>query len=164
MDADTDSAAALLQEGNGIVFDINGRTVFSGPTITSAERFTDLHEHTFSLGADANLGWRVLQNGTVLEFGMHEPRGLTQEMGFSVELGNLDTYTYELTPPEVTHLVIGAGGDPPDHRPARAVRKGAVAAPHPSGARAWSESVPRTGRRPCGDGAEPTRSGPVPPL
>jgi hypothetical protein len=82
-----------------------------GPTITSAERFTDLHEHTFALAAGAGMGWRVLQHGTALEFGVYEPRDLTQEMGFSVELGNVDTYTYELTPPEVTHLIIGAGGE-----------------------------------------------------
>ncbi|WP_304454447.1 hypothetical protein [Nocardiopsis sp. YSL2] len=34
VDADTDSAA-LLEEGNGIAFEVNGRTVFSGPTAWS---------------------------------------------------------------------------------------------------------------------------------
>ncbi|MFE7462425.1 Gp37-like protein [Nocardiopsis terrae] len=85
-----------------------------GPTITSAERFTDLHEHAFALAAGAGLGWRVLQHGTDLEFSVYEPRDLTDEMGFSVELGNVATYTYELTPPEVTHLIIGVGGQGKD--------------------------------------------------
>ncbi|WP_160051299.1 hypothetical protein [Nocardiopsis sp. FR26] len=85
-----------------------------GPHITSSERFTDLHEHAFALGAGANLGWRVIQDGTDLVFGVYQPQDLTDQMGFSVELGNVDTYTYELTPPEVTHLIIGAGGQGKD--------------------------------------------------
>ncbi|QVJ00320.1 hypothetical protein KGD82_16285 [Nocardiopsis eucommiae] len=85
-----------------------------GPTITSSERFTDLHEHAFALAAGAGLGWRVLQHGTDLLFGVYEPRDLTDDMGFSVELGNVATYTYELTPPEVTHYIIGAGGEGAD--------------------------------------------------
>ncbi|WP_456238153.1 Gp37-like protein [Nocardiopsis codii] len=85
-----------------------------GPTITSAERFTDLHDHTFTLAAGAHLGWRVVQHGTSLVFEVYEPRDLTGEMGFSVELGNVAGYTYELTPPEVTHLIIGAGGEGKD--------------------------------------------------
>ncbi|MFV2198468.1 siphovirus ReqiPepy6 Gp37-like family protein [Nocardiopsis sp. LOL_012] len=85
-----------------------------GLTITSAERFTDLHETAFSLAAGAGLGWRVLQHGADLSFGVYEPRDLTNQMGFSVELGNVASYTYQLTPPEVTHLIIGAGGEGAD--------------------------------------------------
>ncbi|WP_304454448.1 hypothetical protein [Nocardiopsis sp. YSL2] len=111
IDQQAGAAALTARRHPGLVIPISqGR----GPTITSAERFTDLHEHTFFLGAGANLGWRELQNGAVLEAGVYEPRDLTGEMGFSVELGNVDTYTYELTPPEVTHLIIGARGQGAD--------------------------------------------------
>lgn len=85
-----------------------------GPTVTSAERFADLHEHAWALAEGANLGWRVVQHDTDLVVEFWEPADLTDEIAFAVELGNVASYTYELTPPEVTHLIYGVGGEGTD--------------------------------------------------
>ncbi|MBB6172168.1 hypothetical protein HNR23_002228 [Nocardiopsis mwathae] len=85
-----------------------------GPRLASAERFTDLHEHLFAVANGAGVGWRILQHATELVFEYYEPRDLTSDVAFGVELGNVSSYTYELTPPEVTHLVYGCGGEGKD--------------------------------------------------
>ncbi|WP_344104898.1 siphovirus ReqiPepy6 Gp37-like family protein [Nocardiopsis rhodophaea] len=104
-------AALATRRHPGLVVPTSGKR---GPRVTSAERFTDLHEHLFSLAQGAGVGWRIVQHGADLVFEFYEPRDLTRDVGFGVELGNVAAYTYELTPPEVTHLVYGCGGEGKD--------------------------------------------------
>lgn len=82
-----------------------------GPTVESKTRFDSLLEALWGIGEIAGLGVRVVQQGTSLVLDVYEPADRSDEVRFSVGLGNLASYSYSLTPPEVTDIVVGVGGE-----------------------------------------------------
>lgn len=82
-----------------------------GPVIESKTRFDNLLDTLWGIGAVAGLGVRVVQQGTDLVVDVYEPVDRSDEVRFGMGLGNLAEYTYSLTPPEVTDIVVGVGGE-----------------------------------------------------
>lgn len=58
----------------------------------------------------ANLGFRVVQIGSGLQFQVYEPRDLSLSARFSFDLGNLIDASYSTTPPTMTRALVVAGG------------------------------------------------------
>src|SRR5690606_38378087 len=73
--------------------------------------FDSLLEALWGIGEIAGLGVRVVQQGTSLVLDVYEPADRSAQVRFSVGLGNLASYSYSLTPPEVTDIVVGVGGE-----------------------------------------------------
>lgn len=82
-----------------------------GPVIESQTRFDNLLDTLWGIGAVAGLGVRVVQQGTDLVVDIYEPVDRSDEVRFGMGLGNLASYSYSLTPPEVTDIVVGIGGE-----------------------------------------------------
>lgn len=82
-----------------------------GPVIESKTRFDNLLDVLWGIGSVAGLGVRVVQQGSDLVVDVYEPVDRSDEVRFGVGLGNLAEYTYSLTPPEVTDIVVGIGGE-----------------------------------------------------
>lgn len=82
-----------------------------GPVIESKTRFDNLLDVLWGIGSVAGLGVRVVQQGTDLLLDVYEPVDRSDEVRFGVELGTLASYSYSLTPPEVTDIVVGIGGE-----------------------------------------------------
>ena len=82
-----------------------------GPVIESKTRFDNLLDTLWGIGAVAGLGVRVVQQGTDLVVDIYEPVDRSDEVRFGMGLGNLASYSYSLTPPEVTDIVVGIGGE-----------------------------------------------------
>src|SRR5690606_12091202 len=82
-----------------------------GPVIESQTRFDNLLDILWGIGAVAGLGVRVVQQGTDLVVDIYEPVDRSTEVRFGMGLGNLASYSYSLTPPEVTDIVVGIGGE-----------------------------------------------------
>lgn len=58
-----------------------------------------------------DLGFRVVQVGTGLEFQTYLPRDLSQSVKFSEQLGNLGDYSFEASAPEATYVYVGGDGE-----------------------------------------------------
>ena len=84
-----------------------------GATVTSQARMDDLHEHCYALAEVGGVGWDILQTSSSgdLELVFYEPRDLTSTARFGADLGNVASYSYQLTPPEVTDVIVGVGGE-----------------------------------------------------
>lgn len=82
-----------------------------GSTVTTKTRFEDLRETIHGLAEAGGIGWDIIQSGSDLELVFYEPADLSETARFSVDLGNVTSYTYELTPPEVTDVIVGIGGE-----------------------------------------------------
>jgi hypothetical protein len=82
-----------------------------GPTIESKTRFDVLLEALWGIGEIAGLGFRVVQRGGSLVWEPYVPVDRSASVRFSTGLGTLGSYSYSLTPPEVTDIVVGVGGE-----------------------------------------------------
>lgn len=61
--------------------------------------------------AGGDLGFRVVQVGTAVQFQVYQPVDRTATAKFSTELGNLRTYDYRLTSPTANYIYGGGQGD-----------------------------------------------------
>lgn len=82
-----------------------------GASVEDDFRFTDLMEALDGLAVSGGVGYRVAQSGTDLEFQVYLPRDLSGTARYSLGLGNLNSYTFEIKPPEVTDVIVGVGGE-----------------------------------------------------
>lgn len=84
-----------------------------GATLTSQLRLDTLLDAGWGIAEAAGLGFRVVQDEetTDLHLRIYEPRDLSEDARFGVHLGNLAEYTYEASPPEVTDVIVAAGGE-----------------------------------------------------
>lgn len=81
-----------------------------GPAVAALVRFTVLLD-TLRAIAGVDLGFRVVQVGTTLEFQVYEPVDRSATARFSRQLGNLLGYSYGIGAPEVTTALVGGSGD-----------------------------------------------------
>lgn len=70
------------------------------------------------------LAFDVQQSGTDLVFSVWQPVDRSATVKFSIELGNLAAFTYNLAAPEATYIVCGGGGE----GAARTIQEGQSAA------------------------------------
>ncbi|WP_435112016.1 siphovirus ReqiPepy6 Gp37-like family protein [Nocardiopsis synnemataformans] len=82
-----------------------------GPVLESQTRFDVLLDALWGIGELGGLGFRVVQRGTSLVWEPYVPVDRSAEVRFSTGLGTLGSYSYSLTPPEVTDIVVGVGGE-----------------------------------------------------
>lgn len=81
-----------------------------GATVEDEFRFTPLLEATRGLATRGGVGYRIAQVGTDLQFQVYEPQDLSGKARYGLGLGNLNSYSYEVSPPEVTDVIVGVGG------------------------------------------------------
>ncbi|MCY9786825.1 siphovirus ReqiPepy6 Gp37-like family protein [Nocardiopsis sp. EMB25] len=82
-----------------------------GPTIESKTRFDVLLDALWGIGQTGGIGFRVVQQGASLVWEPYVPVDRSAQVRFSTGLGTLGSYSYSLTPPEVTDIVVGVGGE-----------------------------------------------------
>lgn len=84
-----------------------------GSTLTTQLRLDVLLEAAWGIAQAAGLGFHVVQDEetTDLHLRFYEPRDLSQDVRFGTHLGNLASYSYQATPPEVTDVIVAAGGE-----------------------------------------------------
>ncbi|WP_165498519.1 siphovirus ReqiPepy6 Gp37-like family protein [Streptomonospora litoralis] len=82
-----------------------------GSTVTTKLRMDALLETVHGLAESGGIGWDIIQSGSDLELVFYEPADLAAIARFAVDLGNVTSYSYELTPPEVTDVIVGIGGE-----------------------------------------------------
>lgn len=84
-----------------------------GHTLTTQLRLDTLLDAAWSIANTAGLGFHVVQDEetTDLHLKFYEPRDLSDQVRFGVHLGNLAGYSYKATPPEVTDVIVAAGGE-----------------------------------------------------
>lgn len=98
-----------------------------GSDVTAKLRMDDLHEAVHGLAETGGIGWDIIQRtGADLELVFYEPADLTDTARFSVDLGNVADYSYELTPPEVTDVIVAIGGQATDRVFYRFTRRDAL--------------------------------------
>lgn len=89
-----------------------GTDPVAGTTVSGKLRWTNLLEDIQKLAiSGGNIGFRCLQGSTGIEFQTYQPVDLTQEVKFSVPLGNLVGGKIKSTSPEATYIYVGGGGE-----------------------------------------------------
>lgn len=88
-----------------------GANYSQGATTSVAYRLRPLLERLTELGNAGGLGFRVVQVGTTLEFQVYTPTDRSGTAKFSRALGNLRTYSYGLTAPEMSTAIVGGSGE-----------------------------------------------------
>lgn len=84
----------------------------SGTTVTGRGRFQPLLQLLQELAlAGGDLGYRVVQSGTDLEFRVYTPTDKTATAIFSAGLGNLLAYTYSQEAPDANYIIAGGSGE-----------------------------------------------------
>ncbi|WP_097932533.1 MULTISPECIES: siphovirus ReqiPepy6 Gp37-like family protein [unclassified Streptomyces] len=82
-----------------------------GPSITrQLNQFDSLLAALTDIANTANLGFRVVQVGSGLQFQVYEPTDRSGTAKFAFDLGNLTDAAYTTTPPTCTRAVVVAGG------------------------------------------------------
>lgn len=82
-----------------------------GATITGNGRWdTDLLQFMQPLAVVGQVGFRVVQVGSVLQFQVYSPTDRTDSVKFAVGLKNLASYVYESTAPDGNYIYVGASG------------------------------------------------------
>lgn len=94
-----------------------------GSQLTRQFRFSDLHEALYGVAEAGGIGWDIIQTGEDLQLVFYQPADLTATARFGIGLGNVASYSYQLTPPQVTDMIIGIGGEGTDRRFYRHVRR-----------------------------------------
>ncbi|GAA4911221.1 siphovirus ReqiPepy6 Gp37-like family protein [Streptomonospora salina] len=94
-----------------------------GASVTAKVRFDVLLESLWGIAETAGLGFRVIQRGADLVWEVYETTDRAAEVRFSTGLGTLGSYTYKVTPPEVTDAVVGIGGEDTSRRFYRFTRR-----------------------------------------
>ena len=87
-----------------------------GRELTSQLRLDKLLEAGWAIAEAVGLGFHVVQDEetTDLHLRIYEPRDLADSVRFGAHLGNLASYSYEASPPEVTDVIVAAGGEGTD--------------------------------------------------
>lgn len=84
----------------------------AGATVTGRARFHNLLELCQRLAlAGGDLGFRVVQSGSGLEFRVYPPVDKTASVIFSPELGNLLEFTYAQEAARINYVIAGGGGE-----------------------------------------------------
>lgn len=84
----------------------------AGATVTGRARWQVLLTLLQELAlAGGDLGFRVRQSGSDLEFRPYEPEDKTGSVVFSLELGNLASYDYDADAPQANYWWVGGGGE-----------------------------------------------------
>lgn len=105
-----------VQAGPGALTDrqVPGLTLATdqarGANVEDQFRFAELLPSLQKLATSGGLGFRVRQTGTDRQFQVYEPADLSGTARYSLGLGNLNSYSYEITPPTVTDVIVGVGG------------------------------------------------------
>lgn len=82
-----------------------------GPSITGRGRFQALQELLATLAlAGGDLGFRVVQAGSSIEFQVYQPVNKTAAIVISPELGSLSEFEYREQGPEANFAVVGGSG------------------------------------------------------
>lgn len=102
--------------GPGARWSVPGLVVGADPVVgtpvTGRARFVNLLELLRELAlAGGDLGFRVVQAGTALAFGVSAPRDRTATAVLSPLLGTLAGFEYAVDPPEANHLIVAGGGE-----------------------------------------------------
>jgi len=88
-----------------------GTDLGRGGSITrQVNQFDSLLTNLQDIAKTANLGFRVVQVGTALQFQVYEPTDRSATAKFSFGLGNLTDASYSTTPPTLTRALVVAGG------------------------------------------------------
>lgn len=87
-----------------------------GPTATGTGKWQKLlplcqEVATFSETSGAPLGFRIVQSGTDLLLELYVPEDKTSTVVFSLERGNLASFSYKRTAPTATHAMVGGDGE-----------------------------------------------------
>ncbi len=83
-----------------------------GSSITGRARFNNLLEFLQGLAlAGGDLGFRIVQSGSDIEFQVYQPTDKTATIIFSEELGNLRAYEYSVEAAEANYFIAGGGGE-----------------------------------------------------
>lgn len=83
-----------------------------GTSVTGNERWGTLLDALRSLAqAGGGLGFRILQIGSALQFGVYAPADRTASAVFSKERGNLQTFRYRQAAPSGNYIYELGGGD-----------------------------------------------------
>ncbi len=83
-----------------------------GVTVTGRARFQPVDELLRELAlSGGDLGFRIAQVGTALEFQVYQPADKTKVAVFDRRLGNLREYTYRETAPTRNYMYVGGGGE-----------------------------------------------------
>ncbi|WP_141434380.1 siphovirus ReqiPepy6 Gp37-like family protein [Bacillus sp. 03113] len=86
-----------------------------GNVVTGRARFHPLIEMFSSLAiSGGDLGFRIVQIGSNLEFQVYQPTDLTKQAFFSPLLGNLLEFEYSNKDPETNFAIVGGGGEGKD--------------------------------------------------
>lgn len=83
-----------------------------GTSVTGRARLQVLGDLLAELAvAGGDLGFRVVQSDSSIEFQVYDPEDLTGSVIFSPELGNLASYTYDERAPDANYVYVGGGGE-----------------------------------------------------
>ena len=83
-----------------------------GTSVTGRGRFQTLLELLSEVAfAGGDLGFRIVQSGTGLEFQVYAPRDQSAVAKFSEELGNLAAYSFVEEAPTVDYAIAGGDGE-----------------------------------------------------
>lgn len=82
-----------------------------GSAVTGNARFNTLLDLCGTLAlAGGGLGFRVVQNGSALQFQVYQPTDKTKSVIFSPLLGNLIDFDYTETHPQANYIIAGGTG------------------------------------------------------
>ncbi|WP_344010525.1 siphovirus ReqiPepy6 Gp37-like family protein [Nocardiopsis exhalans] len=89
-----------------------------GAALSSQLRLDNLLDAAWEIARTGGLGFHVVQDteSTDLHLVVYEPRDRSREIRFGEHLGNLGSYEYSATPPEVTDVIVAIGGEGVDRR------------------------------------------------
>ena len=87
-------------------------TVLGPALVREVNQFDNLLTVLQDIAAAAELGFRVIQVGSVLQFQVFQPADRSGTARFSFGFGNLTDATYTTTPPTCTRAIVVAGGSP----------------------------------------------------
>ncbi len=96
-----------------------------GPTDTWTARWENLADLVTRIAAQAGLGYRIVQAGTVLQFEVFTPADRSTTARFSRAAGTLRGYAYTLGAPNATTSVAGGQGTGSDRATAEVINAGA---------------------------------------
>jgi len=88
-----------------------------GPSITGRGRWQNLLVLLQELAVMGTLsnglqpGFRIVQVGDGLEFQLYQPVNRSATIQFNPDLGNLASYTYKRSAPELTYAIVGGKGE-----------------------------------------------------
>ncbi len=108
VDLNAGPSAITARQVSGLTLAPNGT---QGATNSGAPNMGfRLSELITALLLPAGLGWRVVPNGSGLQFQVYVPRDLTGLVRFGWDLGNVDSLEYTVYLPTATREIVGSSG------------------------------------------------------